>query len=375
MTPVQRVCVQVPATSANLGSGFDTLGLALDYFDEVEFSLIDAAAPYDAQPSVIVDIEGEGEQTLPRDESHLVVRAFRQACERFGLGTFAIHVRCTNRIPQARGMGSSAEAIVAGVSAAAAFAGYVDVATGELTNRDLIFAVAAELEGHPDNVAPAVYGSMTASWKREASESVVGVAAERLGAGFRTVNYAVKQTMLASVFIPDFELSTSAARSVLPDQVPFGDAIANISHASLMPAVMATSSATITNALLFDATEDNLHQPYRLGLMPPSAELIYALREAGYAACVSGAGPCVLVLHDCAYLLEQGSARGAETAQDATTVINKTAENQAELKRVFAQAAANIDAAAAPQLDSGKWRVLHLPVNRTGVRVTAEPIA
>ena len=143
MNPVtRRVHVRVPATSANLGSGFDTVGLALDYHDELTFTLSDDPADTDAH----VIIEGEGAQTLPRDETHLVVSTFRRACRTFGLGRFGFTLEAHNRIPQARGMGSSAEAIVAGIAAAAAFA-----QEGEL-NRSAIFDLAATIEGHPDNV-------------------------------------------------------------------------------------------------------------------------------------------------------------------------------------------------------------------------------
>lgn len=145
MTPVTRkVRVKVPATSANLGSGFDTVGLALDYHDELEFTL--SADPVNTAAQVM--IEGEGEDTLPRDETHLVVSTFRRACQTFGLGRVGFILQAHNNIPQARGMGSSAEAIVAGIAAAAAFAQDDDL------NRDAVFELAAAIEGHPDNVAP-----------------------------------------------------------------------------------------------------------------------------------------------------------------------------------------------------------------------------
>ena len=149
MTPVTRkVRVKVPATSANLGSGFDTVGLALDYHDELEFTL--SADPVNTAAQVM--IEGEGEDTLPRDETHLVVSTFRRACQTFGLGRVGFILQAHNNIPQARGMGSSAEAIVAGIAAAAAFAQDDDL------NRDAVFELAAAIEGHPDNVAPADRG-------------------------------------------------------------------------------------------------------------------------------------------------------------------------------------------------------------------------
>ena len=360
--PMRPVChavtVRVPATSANLGSGFDTVGLALDYHDELTFTLADD--PADTAAHVV--IHGEGEDTLPRDETHLVVSTFRRACATFGLGRVGFTLEAWNRIPQARGMGSSAEAIVAGIAAAAAFAqdGYL--------NRDAVFEMAARLEGHPDNVAPAVYGGLTVSWDMETAEGVGSVAipgGEPLHGGFHTVNYPVDPQVRAAVFVPDYELSTEKARRALPGELPYRDAVHNISRVGLLPAAMnpgmlvgsgagtdfgtgsgtdaASASASggrgadsgmaaQANALLYTATQDRLHQPYRAALMPPSTELIAMFRAKGYAAAVSGAGPCVLVLH-------YGDARG------------------------------DIDGLAARQLASGRWKVLHLPVNTAGVEV------
>lgn len=351
MNPVtNRVVVRVPATSANLGSGFDTVGLALDYHDELVFTLSDD--PADKAAHVI--IHGEGEDTLPRDETHLVVSTFRRACATFGLGRLGFTLEATNNIPQARGMGSSAEAIVAGIAAAAAFA-----QNGEL-NRPAIFDLAAHIEGHPDNVAPAVFGGLTVSWDFETAEGVGSVAipgGEPLHGGFHTVNYPVDPAITAAVFVPDYELSTEKARRALPEQVPYRDAVHNVSRVGLLPAAMnpgvlaqaaaqgaqAESAEVDTqtlaratgeaNTLLFSATQDRLHQSYRASLMQPSADLIELFRSRGFAAAVSGAGPCVLVLH-------YGDAREV------------------------------IDEVAAEALASGHWRVLHLPINATGVEVT-----
>ncbi|NMN01106.1 homoserine kinase [Bifidobacterium sp. DSM 109958] len=327
---ISSVHVRVPATSANLGSGFDTVGLALDYHDELEFTL--NANPDDV--AAHIEIHGEGEDTLPRDETHLVVSTFRKACETFGLGRFGFTMVAHNRIPQARGMGSSAEAIVAGIAAAAGFAH-----RGEL-NRAAVFDLAAHIEGHPDNVAPAVYGGLTVSYDFEAPEGVgsVGIAGgEPLRRGFHAVNYPVDPDVEAFVFVPDFELSTEKAREALPRQIAHRDAVYNVSRVGLMPAAMNPSSLGAdgpaqANALLFAATQDKLHQPYRAPLMPPSTALIAKLRRAGYAAAVSGAGPCVLVLH-------------------------------------HGQAADDIAALVAPELASGHWRMLHLPINMTGVEI------
>ena len=167
MEPIcKQVKVRVPATSANLGSGFDTVGLALDYHDELTFTM--CADPSNRAAQVL--IHGEGEDTLPRDETHLVVSTFRRACQTFGLGRFGFILEARNNIPQARGMGSSAEAIVAGIAAAAAFA------HDDELDRDPVFELAAAIEGHPDNVAPAVYGRR----RRLDSDSGRRAAAQRL---------------------------------------------------------------------------------------------------------------------------------------------------------------------------------------------------
>lgn len=350
MNPVtRRVHVRVPATSANLGSGFDTVGLALDYHDELIFTLSDD--PADTEAHVI--IEGEGADTLPRDETHLVVATFRRACRTFGLGRLGFTLEAHNHIPQARGMGSSAEAIVAGIAAAAAFA-----QDGAL-NRSAIFDLAATIEGHPDNVAPAVFGGLTVSWDFSTAEGVGSVpipGGEPLHGGFHTVNYPVDPAITAAVFVPDYELSTEKARQALPAQLPYRDAVYNVSRVGLLPAAMNPGSlaavttsgaaagaegaasaasgalAATANTLLYAATQDKLHQPYRAALMQPSWDLIERFRSHGYAAAVSGAGPCVLVLH-------YGDARAA------------------------------IDAIAADDLASGHWRVLHLPIDTAGVTV------
>ena len=201
MNPIcNSVHVRVPATSANLGSGFDTVGLALDYHDELTFTLNDD--PNDGIAHVI--IHGEGADTLPCDETHLVVSTFRRACATFGLGRLGFTLEATNNIPQARGMGSSAEAIVAGIAAAAAFA-----QTGDL-NRPAVFDMAAQIEGHPDNVAPAVFGGLTVSWDFETAEGVGSVAVpggEPLHGGFHAVNYPVDPSITAAETLRKFDHS------------------------------------------------------------------------------------------------------------------------------------------------------------------------
>ncbi len=366
MKPVcNKVSVKVPATSANLGSGFDTAGIALEYLDYLTFTLDDEifAAETDAEksaleksalekaPNVRVIIHGEGEDTLPKDETHLVVSTFRKACKIFGLPNLQFTLEARNQIPQARGMGSSAEAIVAAVAAAWTFAH-----EGEL-NREAIFEIAAAIEGHPDNVAPAVFGGLTMSWKldagegkgsvRVAGEDASGRAEEPLCAGFHTVRYEVAKDISVSVFVPNFELSTELARRALPANVPYGDAIFNVSRAAMLPVAFgelksgscdAVKSSISRNALLFAATQDALHQTYRASLMQDSWDLVEALREAGFAAAISGAGSCVAVFH-----------AGNSAVADA-----------------------QIDKIAEPWLSRDGWRVLHVPVNSTGVIAAGE---
>ena len=270
MTPVTRkVRVKVPATSANLGSGFDTVGLALDYHDELEFTL--SADPVNTAAQVM--IEGEGEDTLPRDETHLVVSTFRRACQTFGLGRVGFILQAHNNIPQARGMGSSAEAIVAGIAAAAAFAQDDDL------NRDAVFELAAAIEGHPDNVAPALLGGLTSSVYED------GVV--------YSVKRDVDQSLCFAAIVPDYKLLTEAARAALPKEVSHKDAVYNLSRAALVPAAFCEGR----HDLLAIATEDKLHQQYRMPLMPGSREVFDMARLCGAKAVyVSGAGSTVMAV-------------------------------------------------------------------------------
>ena len=358
MKPIcKTVSVRVPATSANLGSGFDTAGIALDYADSLTFTLDDEifasetdenSSAAEKLPNVRVIIHGEGEDTLPKDETHLVVSTFRKACKIFGLPNLRFTLEARNQIPQARGMGSSAEAIVAAVAAAWTFAH-----EGEL-NREAIFEIAAAIEGHPDNVAPAVFGGLTMSWKldagegkgsvRVAGEDASGCAEAPLSTGFHTVRYRVAKDISVSVFVPNFELSTELARRALPAKVPYGDAIFNVSRAAMLPVAFgmfgadAVKSNLSRNALLFAATQDALHQTYRASLMQDSWDLVEALREAGFAAAISGAGSCVAVFH-----------AGNSAVADA-----------------------QIDKIAEQWLSRDGWRVLHVPVNSTGVIAAGE---
>jgi homoserine kinase len=268
VTRPAEVRVAVPATSANLGPGFDALGLALELRDEVR---VRVAA--DDEPTVTVDIVGEGAATLPRDASHLVVRAALAAFADLGVPAPPLVLHCTNRIPHGRGLGSSAAAVVAGVLAARALAGAVDD-----EGRVAALAVSTALEGHPDNAAAALLGGLTIAWD---------------DGGPRAVRVDPSPRLRATVLVPDVELATTTARGLLPATVPHADA----AHAAGRSALL-VEALTRRPDLLLPATEDRLHQAQRAPAMPETADLVARLRTDGLAAVVSGAGPSVLVLTD-----------------------------------------------------------------------------
>ena len=268
MTGLREVKVAVPATSANLGPGFDALGLALELRDEVR-----VAVAADGEPAVTVEVLGEGEASLPRDASHLVVRAALAAFDDLGVPAPRLRLHCTNRVPHGRGLGSSAAAVVAGVLAARALAGAVDDADG----RTAALAVATALEGHPDNAAAALLGGLTIAWDD--------------GGAPRAVTVDPSPRLRATVLVPQVELATTTARGLLPATVPHADA----AHAAGRSALL-VEALTRRPDLLLPATEDRLHQAQRAPAMPATADLVARLRADGLAAVVSGAGPSVLVL-------------------------------------------------------------------------------
>jgi homoserine kinase len=264
LTDGGSVRVRVPATSANLGPAFDSAGLALTCHDVLDFTVADGGLE--------IVMTGEGADTLPRDESHLVVRAFRAACAELGWSPPGLRVTAANAIPQGRGMGSSAAAVVAGVVGAWALCPDV-----EALDRAAALRLATELEGHPDNVAACLLGGATLSWMAPG-----GARAERL-----EVHHEVVPVLL----VPVATLSTHVARGLLPELVPHGDAAANAARSALL-----VHALTAAPHRLFEATEDRLHQRQRAAAMPESLELMDRLRAAGFAAVVSGAGPSLLVL-------------------------------------------------------------------------------
>jgi homoserine kinase len=267
------VTVEPAATSANLGPGFDSFGLALELRDEVSVEVTDRG--------LTVEVTGEGAAGLPCDESHLMVRALRAAFDALGGQPPGLRVTAHNRIPHGRGLGSSSAAICAGVVAARAL-----VRAGESAMDDsALLGLATALEGHPDNVAPCLTGGLTVAWLDEA-------------AGARVLRLDPVADLRPIVFIPPNPLATAVARGLLPAEVPHCDAAFNAGRAGLLTAALTVPglSEHYRSGLLRAATQDRLHQEYRAPAMPDSALLIEQLRADGFAAVVSGAGPTVMVL-------------------------------------------------------------------------------
>lgn len=263
MTKVQA---RIPATSANLGPGFDTFGLALSFYDEYEAEVISSGLE--------IVIHGEGESVAPTDESNLIYRAMKLVFDANGKAVPPIRLTCHNNIPHGRGMGSSGAAVAGGVMLAA---GLLSPEI-ELSEQQLL-EYATELEGHPDNVAPALFGGLTIAWVDET--------------GPHHKKLAVHRGLSPLVLVPPHQMSTKLARSLQPESVPHTDAVFNVSRSALLVAALTQSPE-----LLLAATEDRLHQNYRASAMPETSELISLLRAEGHPAVVSGAGPSVLVLED-----------------------------------------------------------------------------
>ena len=258
-----RAHVRVPATSANLGPGFDALGLALALHNDVIA---------EEGQGVTVRIEGEGADRLPRDGNNVVARGVRLAYETAGRPFKGCALTCVNRIPTARGLGSSAAAWVGGLLAGNALA-------GAPLSKETLLALAARAEGHPDNVAAAIFGGLTVSCGT--SEGVIAVA------------LPVPPSLVWVVLVPEVTSSTAEARALLPQSVPRLDAVFNVQRVALLLASLQTARP----APLATALDDRLHQPYRLKLFPWLPEVAAAAREAGALGCVlSGAGPSLLAV-------------------------------------------------------------------------------
>lgn len=266
----EPVVVRTPATSANLGPGFDALGLALGLHDRVH-ALVTGAG-------LRIEVSGVGEPTARYGEGHLVVRAMRAAFARLGGQPPGIALRCVNAIPHGFGLGSSAAAIVAGVLAARALCGEPGAA---LLPDDAVLALAAEIEGHADNVAACLAGGLTIAWT---------------AGSVRCLRLDPLPALTPVLCVPAEPLATGQARQVLPAAVPHADAARNAARSALLVAALTQPERQPDAGVLLDATLDFLHQPYRASSMPATAWLVGELRAAGIPAVVSGAGPAALAL-------------------------------------------------------------------------------
>ncbi|WP_051389186.1 homoserine kinase [Arthrobacter sp. 35W] len=301
--------VRVPGTSANLGPGFDSLGLAVALYDTLSVETLDDDGRLE------FDLRGEGADEVPRDEGHLAVKAMDLAFARLGYRRGGLKITAENVLPHGRGLGSSASVIVAAITLANAL---VDPADAQ--DRAWVLQLASEMEGHPDNVAPAIFGAMAISWQE--------------GEDFRSVRVAPAEAITPVVAIPAVEVKTEMARGMLPATVPHADAAANAGRTALLVHALANDPS-----LLLAGTRDYLHQDYRAEAMPASAALVADLRSRGFAAFISGAGPTVMTL----------------------------AQNQAEAVRV--QEAIAEHAQAHAPADGVFWRVLALTVDVDGAKV------
>ncbi|MFF1419752.1 homoserine kinase [Streptomyces sp. NPDC058280] len=259
------VRVRTPATSANLGPGFDAFGLSLGLYDDVVVRVADAG--------LHVDIAGEGSDTLPRDENHLLVRSLRTAFDLLGGQPRGLEVVCANRIPHGRGLGSSSAAICAGIVAARA----VTIGGDARLDDAAVLELATEIEGHPDNVAACLLGGFTLAWMD--------------GGAARAIRMDPVDSIVPVVFVPGEPVLTETARGLLPRTVPHVDAAVNAGRAALL-----VEALTRRPELLLPATEDRIHQEYRSPAMPQSLALVNRLRADGVPAVISGAGPTVLAL-------------------------------------------------------------------------------
>jgi homoserine kinase len=271
------VRVRVPATSANLGPGFDSFGLALQLYDDVVVRV--------AESGLAVDIAGEGAGDIRRDKRNLVVRAIQATFDLLGGQPRGLEVVCANHIPHGRGLGSSAAAIVAGVLAARELV----LGGPEKLPDDAMLRLAAQIEGHPDNVAACLLGGFTLAWTQ--AQSSDGPARDRSDVMTKAIRLDVHPDVAPVVFVPETKSSTAKVRRLLPEQVPHRAAAANAARAGLL-----VEALTRRPELLFVSTQDALHQQYRAPAMPRSAALVDRLRAAGLPAVISGAGPTVLML-------------------------------------------------------------------------------
>lgn len=315
-TPLQgsTATVRVPGTSANLGPGFDSLGLAVSLYDTLSITVL-------ATPDLEFELSGEGVEQLPLDASHLVVKTLDIAWARLGYSRGGVRVAANNVLPHGRGLGSSASAIVAAIMAANAL-----VAPADQQDAAWVLQLASELEGHPDNVAPAIFGAVALSWQE--------------GTGFASAKLTPSGRVIPVAAIPDVELNTARARGMLPATVPHADAAANAGRAALLMHALSAEPR-----FLLAGTRDYLHQDYRAEAMPGSAALVAQLREEGHAAFISGAGPTVMTL-----------ANGVDEAEQIVRRITELGANT-----------------SMPAVSGVSWRVLRLQVDLEGAKVEVHP--
>ena len=299
--PIQ---VQVPATSANLGPGFDSFGLALAMHDRYVAQILDDAG-------LDIDVTGEGADEVPRTDKNLLVKAMNKGFDYLGGKPKGIAVRALNVIPHGRGLGSSASAIIGGLCLARAL-----VLTGiDKMSDEKLLQLATDMEGHPDNVAAALYGNAVVAWQEDQHGKEIAQA----------ISLSVDTRIRAIAFIPSTSVATSKVRKMLPEMIPHRDAARNSANSALL-----VHALTLRPDLLFRATQDFLHQSYRSEAMPASFALLTKLRDAGVAAFISGAGPTVLALHtgnesDVAELIRAAGskfeAKSLEIARSGATIL------------------------------------------------------
>ena len=269
---IERATIRVPATSANLGPGFDCLGIAVDLWNETTVT----------RGESFVKIQGEGADSLPTDNSNLIAKSARHAFQTLGVNSVDLVFECINNVPLTRGLGSSSAATVTGIAAAFAFANqdFSDVKT-----RERMFAIAADIEGHPDNAAPAVFGGCQ-----------IGIHIEEPYAdlGWITSRVPISDELKAVAFIPDFSMQTEEARGILPGTLTRSDAVFNVGRAAML--VHALSSGRWD--LMRHATDDRLHQPQRIKHLFPRFRPIArgALDAGAHGVFLSGAGPTIMAL-------------------------------------------------------------------------------
>ncbi len=266
---MKTIKIKIPATTANFGSGFDVLGAALKLYNEIEVSVY-ADTRNDKKPTI--EITGEGKGTLPRNEKNVVVQAMKLVFNICKKPLTTYHLRLTNRIPLARGLGSSAAARLGGIVAA-------NEICGRKLSEDEVIQIVSKLEGHPDNVVPSFFGGLCVC--------------NFNGKNVKYAKLKMPSDLKAVLCIPDFELSTNKARNILPKTIPHKDAVFNSSRVALFMSAIIQKKYE----LLSIAMEDKLHQPYRKKLIPGMYDVFnFAKKSGAYGVCISGSGPTILAV-------------------------------------------------------------------------------